>query len=138
MIAAARLAIPSTSQECASAEVRWRRDDPEMLLATVDVDVNPMVSQGFRIQGIPAVKAFKDGKLVDLSMTGAQLLTAAAMKPNRLITVTLPMGDSSVACKAKVMWSRLEPTGDSEYQARKGVAAGRKIRSREAGCTLGE
>jgi len=33
-------------------------------LATVDVDQNPVVSQGFRIQGIPAVRAFKDGELV--------------------------------------------------------------------------
>ena len=58
------------------------------------------------------------GKLVDLSVTGAQLLTAAAMKPNRLITVTLPMGDSSIACKAKVMWSRLEPrSGQLWYRA---------------------
>ena len=45
------------------ADGTWR-------LATVDVDVNPMVSQGFRIQGIPAVKAFKDGKLV-AEFTGA-------------------------------------------------------------------
>jgi chromosome segregation ATPase len=58
------------------------------------------------------------GKLVDLSMTGAQLLTSAAMKPNRLIKVTLPMGDSSIACKAKVMWSRLEPrSGQLWYRA---------------------
>ena len=33
-------------------------------LATLDVDHNPVVSQGFRIQGIPAVMAFKDGQLV--------------------------------------------------------------------------
>ena len=40
------------------------------------------------------------------------------MKPNRLVTVMLPMGDSSVACKAKVMWSRLEPrAGQLWYRA---------------------
>ncbi len=33
-------------------------------LATVDVDKNPVVSQGFRIQGIPAVRAFKNGEMV--------------------------------------------------------------------------
>ena len=39
-------------------------------LATLDVDTNPVVSQGFKIQGIPAVKAFKDGELV-AQFTGA-------------------------------------------------------------------
>ncbi|HUP39324.1 MAG TPA: PilZ domain-containing protein, partial [Vicinamibacterales bacterium] len=64
-----------------------------------------------QVDGVP-------GKLVDLSVTGAQLLTAAAMKPNRLIKVTLPMGDTSIACKAKVMWSRLEPrSGQLWYRA---------------------
>ena len=41
------------------------------------------------------------GKLVDLSMTGAQVLTPAAMKPNRLITVTLPLGDSSIGVQGQ-------------------------------------
>jgi len=58
------------------------------------------------------------GKLVDLSLTGAQVLTPSAINPNRLVTVTLPMDDSTIPCKAKVMWSRLEPrSGQLWYRA---------------------
>jgi len=58
------------------------------------------------------------GKLVDLSMTGAQVLTPAAINPNRLVTVTLPLGDGALSCKAKVAWSRLEPrAGQLWYRA---------------------
>lgn len=40
-------------------------------LAKVDVDANPGVAQGFRVQSIPAVYAMKDGKVVD-GFLGAQ------------------------------------------------------------------
>jgi len=34
-------------------------------LVKVDVDANPRTSAAYRVQGIPAVKAFRDGRLVD-------------------------------------------------------------------------
>ena len=55
-----------------------------------------------QIDGIP-------GRLVDVSLTGAQILLPAALKPNRAIKLTIPHGEAVVSCKGKVMWARLEP-----------------------------
>jgi putative thioredoxin len=44
--------------------------DGAVELVKVDVDQNPQVAMRYRVQGIPAVKAFRDGRLVD-EFTGA-------------------------------------------------------------------
>ncbi|MCU0261100.1 MAG: tetratricopeptide repeat protein [Ilumatobacteraceae bacterium] len=43
----------------------------QVVLAKVDVDANPAISQAFRVQSIPAVYALKDGAVVD-GFIGAQ------------------------------------------------------------------
>jgi len=52
-------------------EEEVRKREPQLDLAKLDTDANQQISAAFRVQGIPEVKAFKDGKLVG-SFTGAQ------------------------------------------------------------------
>src|SRR5829696_5946627 len=47
------------------------RHNGEVLLARVDVDQNQRLAMAFQVQGIPAVKAFAGGRLVD-EFVGAQ------------------------------------------------------------------
>jgi putative thioredoxin len=48
-----------------------REREGKLALAKLDTDANPAISQAFGIQGIPAVKAFKDGRVV-AEFIGAQ------------------------------------------------------------------
>ena len=48
-----------------------REREPKLDLAKLDTDANQQIANAFRIQGIPAVKAFRDGKVVD-EFVGAQ------------------------------------------------------------------
>jgi putative thioredoxin len=52
-------------------EEEVRKREPALDLAKLDTDANPQISAAFHIQGIPAVKAFKGGKLAD-EFVGAQ------------------------------------------------------------------
>ena len=58
--------------------------DGQVVLAKVNVDENPGISQAFRVQSIPAVFAVKDGKVVD-GFVGAQGEAAVVEFVSRLL-----------------------------------------------------
>src|SRR5205814_9860669 len=49
-------------------------------------------------------------RLFDLSISGCQLLSPTALKPNQMVKVLLP-SKPPLTCAGKVVWTRLEPMG---------------------------
>ena len=85
------------------------------VLAKINVDENQRLSQVFRVQGIPAVKAFKDGRVVD-EFTGALPETQVRAWLKRFVSA--PSDDLLAAAAA------LEASSPSEAAARYRVALG--------------
>ena len=59
--------------------------------------------------------------LVDISSIGAQVLSPLALRPNKVVKMTLRGDESSLASKVRVMWAKFEPKGTTAAQYRVGV-----------------
>lgn len=60
--------------------------------------------------------------LVDMSSIGAQVLSSVALRPNRVVKMSLRGDESALSCKVRVMWARFEqPQGKAAAQYRVGV-----------------
>jgi putative thioredoxin len=97
----------------------------EVVLARVDVDQNPRLAMAFQVQGIPAVKAFAGGQLVD-EFVGAQ--PAAVVQ--RFVEGLLPSATERAAEEAAALdpeqaaarWREILETDPDNLTARAGLA----------------
>jgi hypothetical protein len=75
-----------------------------------------------RFKIVASADATVDGyrsQLIDLSTVGAQVISAAAMKPNQRVKVSLADDLGQLRCEADVAWAfyELQPSGGPRYRA---------------------
>jgi putative thioredoxin len=100
--------------------------DGQVVLARVDVDANPRLAAAFQVQGIPAVKAFLDGRLVD-EFVGAQ----PAAFVEQFVDALLPSEADRAAAEAAGLdpelaaarWREVLEADPDNAAARAGLAA---------------
>jgi chromosome segregation ATPase len=72
-----------------------------------------LASRHYFIEAITVQINGDAGTLFDLSITGCQLLSPSALKPNQTIKIQLP-GESPIHCSGKVVWTRLESAAGAQ------------------------
>jgi putative thioredoxin len=97
----------------------------QVLLARVDVDQNPRLAMAFQVQGIPAVKAFAGGRLVD-EFVGAQPATVVQQFVDSLLPSEADRAAEAAAGldpeQAATRWREILETDPDNLTARAGLA----------------
>ncbi len=63
-------------------------------------------------EDIDVVLDGSSSSLVDISSIGAQVLSPLALRPNRVVKMTLRGEEGALACKVRVMWATFRTEGD--------------------------
>lgn len=117
-----RVAAPTLSSASLSAtpEVSAESASPEV--PQYDI-VRQTVRYDLAARRIDVMIDREPGNLVDLSSSGAQVVTSSMLKPGRQVRLTFPTAGPLAAARAKIVWSRLEPPthGGGELQYRAGL-----------------
>ena len=74
--------------------------------------------QAGRVKINTAVEVLIDGstsRLVDVSTSGAQLLSPTALRPNRRVQIALQNGEGALTCGGRVVWAFLELSGTTTH-----------------------
>ena len=101
----------------------------DFLLAKLDVDANPEAATAFRIQSIPAVKAFRDGRLVS-EFIGAIpeqsirqfLRTVLPTEADRLVAQAIAAEEQGRADEAEELYGRARQLEPDHPMAGLGIA----------------